>query len=577
MFFLTVIEKNSGENDQGVIRCFKYWLRLVKWTCVAKAMTLPSIVGSRDQVVHGCCSDDNGNPRMYIRMVSNINSGIVSSITTDPPQVQEAIGKKVGVFLHNIGTFTGGIIIGVISCWQIALLILGTLPLMTITSGIYGLVYRRLTIKGMSLYSHVGSVIQEILFVRGKIRFQNVTFYYPSHPNISIFSNLSFTIPAHKIMALLGSSGSGKDFGVITSFGFFTSLAATMNLCEILFDGEYIKTLNLRWYRMQVGWVSQEPILFCSSIRENILGWLPIFHSDLASLFIDNPVLRDVVYKLTILLAFTILLNSIQPVLIGVAVGSGWQTFIAYVNIGIWVGMIFRTAVQTIVLIFITWFWTCVSILLAIYSAAMVVIYNGNMEGYHSVMQLISLVLSIAVRQSFPENAPILGFIREVPSRKGRVQSLISEQTYSEYVVNSLKTFGLAGLNFIRKHAEEMVDEADNHTRLRKFDMVFPAMLNDVKSLGLDLLYELPIMKQIAHKREAKLKEITIDVLHSVPIALLPSLEGLQDLVLDCVKIKIYLFGATSSFVWTKGVTTSGSHLGFRPSEGLTVKMVLET
>eukprot|EP01018_Ginkgo_biloba_P040417 Gb_00275 [translate_table: standard] len=51
---------------------FKYWLRLVKWTCVAKAMTLPSIVGSRDQVVHGCCSDDNGSPRMYICMVNGL-------------------------------------------------------------------------------------------------------------------------------------------------------------------------------------------------------------------------------------------------------------------------------------------------------------------------------------------------------------------------------------------------------------------------------------------------------------------------------------------------------------------------
>eukprot|EP01018_Ginkgo_biloba_P007370 Gb_04021 [translate_table: standard] len=51
---------------------FKYWLRLVKWTCVAKAMTLPSTVGSRDQVVRGCCSDDNGNPRMYICMVQHL-------------------------------------------------------------------------------------------------------------------------------------------------------------------------------------------------------------------------------------------------------------------------------------------------------------------------------------------------------------------------------------------------------------------------------------------------------------------------------------------------------------------------
>eukprot|EP01018_Ginkgo_biloba_P030772 Gb_17568 [translate_table: standard] len=35
-------------------------------------MTLPSTVDSRDQVVHGCCLDDNGSPRTYIRMVQHL-------------------------------------------------------------------------------------------------------------------------------------------------------------------------------------------------------------------------------------------------------------------------------------------------------------------------------------------------------------------------------------------------------------------------------------------------------------------------------------------------------------------------
>ncbi|CAH2073247.1 unnamed protein product [Thlaspi arvense] len=83
------------------------------------------------------------------------------------------------------------------------------------------------------------------------------------------------------------------------------------------------------------------------------------------------------VNDLSILLAFTILLNSVQPVLSGVAVGSGWQSFVAYINLGcyyfiglplgfvmgwifkssvkgIWAGMIFGgTAIQTLILIFI--------------------------------------------------------------------------------------------------------------------------------------------------------------------------------------------------------------------------------
>ncbi|KMZ58025.1 MATE efflux family protein, expressed [Zostera marina] len=83
------------------------------------------------------------------------------------------------------------------------------------------------------------------------------------------------------------------------------------------------------------------------------------------------------VNKLTWLLAITILLNGVQPVLSGVAVGSGWQAVVAYVNIGtyyligvpiglilgfsfgleiegIWAGMIGGTAIQTLVLTYMT-------------------------------------------------------------------------------------------------------------------------------------------------------------------------------------------------------------------------------
>ncbi|KAM1203708.1 hypothetical protein ACFX15_019142 [Malus domestica] len=78
------------------------------------------------------------------------------------------------------------------------------------------------------------------------------------------------------------------------------------------------------------------------------------------------------------LLAITILLNSVQPVLSGVAVGSGWQAWVAYINLfcyyivglplgfvmewifnlsigGIWGGMIFGgTGLQTLILAIIT-------------------------------------------------------------------------------------------------------------------------------------------------------------------------------------------------------------------------------
>ncbi|CAN6204736.1 unnamed protein product [Urochloa humidicola] len=98
-----------------------------------------------------------------------------------------------------------------------------------------------------------------------------------------------------------------------------------------------------------------------------------IFHDKLAMVFSPSEAVIRAVDNISILLALTILLNGIQPVLSGVAVGSGWQALVAYVNIGsyyligvpfgfllgwgfhhgvqgIWVGMIVGTMVQTLIL-----------------------------------------------------------------------------------------------------------------------------------------------------------------------------------------------------------------------------------
>ncbi|KAG7034218.1 Protein DETOXIFICATION 27 [Cucurbita argyrosperma subsp. argyrosperma] len=59
-----------------------------------------------------------------------------------------------------------------------------------------------------------------------------------------------------------------------------------------------------------------------------------IFHNSFGLIFSSSAVVLQEVDKLTILLALTILFNSIQPVLSGVAVGSGWQSYVAYINLG---------------------------------------------------------------------------------------------------------------------------------------------------------------------------------------------------------------------------------------------------
>ncbi|MCL7038136.1 hypothetical protein MKW94_006457 [Papaver nudicaule] len=90
-----------------------------------------------------------------------------------------------------------------------------------------------------------------------------------------------------------------------------------------------------------------------------------IFHEKLAMIFTLSSAVLGAFDNLAVLLGITILLNSIQPVLSGVAVGSGWQASAAYINIGsyyivglplggIWSGMIAGTAVQTLILVALT-------------------------------------------------------------------------------------------------------------------------------------------------------------------------------------------------------------------------------
>ncbi|GLJ36715.1 hypothetical protein SUGI_0738890 [Cryptomeria japonica] len=108
-----------------------------------------------------------------------------------------------------------------------------------------------------------GDILEQ---VRGEVEFRNVEFAYPSRPEILIFSNFCLTIQPGKTVALVGGSGSGKSTAVALVERFYDPLAG-----QILLDGVDITKLKLKWLRSQIGLVSQEPALFATSIKENIL------------------------------------------------------------------------------------------------------------------------------------------------------------------------------------------------------------------------------------------------------------------------------------------------------------------
>ncbi|KAJ5501929.1 ABC transporter integral membrane type 1 [Penicillium fimorum] len=101
--------------------------------------------------------------------------------------------------------------------------------------------------------------------VEGHIEFRNVKHIYPSRPEVTIMQDVSLTMPAGKTTALVGPSGSGKSTVVGLVERFYLPVGG-----QVFLDGHDIQTLNLRWLRQQISLVSQEPVLFGTTIYQNI-------------------------------------------------------------------------------------------------------------------------------------------------------------------------------------------------------------------------------------------------------------------------------------------------------------------
>ncbi|KAJ3340150.1 Multidrug resistance protein 1 [Entophlyctis luteolus] len=102
--------------------------------------------------------------------------------------------------------------------------------------------------------------------LEGRITFQNVFFHYPSRPDSKIFEDFTFSIEAGKTVAFVGPSGSGKSSTVQLIQRFYDPIGGSVSL-----DGRDLTNLNVRWLRHQIGIVSQEPCLFNTTIKQNIL------------------------------------------------------------------------------------------------------------------------------------------------------------------------------------------------------------------------------------------------------------------------------------------------------------------
>ncbi|XP_006832349.1 PREDICTED: multidrug resistance protein 1-like [Chrysochloris asiatica] len=102
-------------------------------------------------------------------------------------------------------------------------------------------------------------------YIEGNVEFKNVTFSYPSRPSIKILKGLNLKINSGETIALVGSNGSGKS----TAAQLLQRLYDP-NDGSITVDENDIRDLNVRHYRKLIGVVSQEPVLFGTTISNNI-------------------------------------------------------------------------------------------------------------------------------------------------------------------------------------------------------------------------------------------------------------------------------------------------------------------
>lgn len=109
----------------------------------------------------------------------------------------------------------------------------------------------------------------------GRIEAIHVDFTYPSRPDAPILRNYCVTIEAGQTVAFVGASGGGKSTIISLIERFYDPVNGS-----ILLDGRDLRTLNIKWLRSQIGLVSQEPVLFATTIAENIAAGRTDFTRD---------------------------------------------------------------------------------------------------------------------------------------------------------------------------------------------------------------------------------------------------------------------------------------------------------
>ncbi|XP_047064122.1 ABC transporter B family member 15-like [Lolium rigidum] len=222
---------------------------------------------------------------------------VISTISDDADTIQDFIGEKLPMVLANMTLFFGSLAVCFFFSWRLALAGLPLTLLFIVPSVLLGkrlgatageahaasiataLPNLRYFVDATAAAARMRGMIEKLpplqeagkegatmKSVRGGIVFKDVHFSYPSRPDTRVLNGVNLAITEGATVGLVGGSGSGKSTIIALLLRFYSADGG-----EISLDGHEIGTLNVEWLRSQIGLVSQEPVLFATTIKENIL------------------------------------------------------------------------------------------------------------------------------------------------------------------------------------------------------------------------------------------------------------------------------------------------------------------
>ncbi|XP_077454038.1 ATP-dependent translocase ABCB1-like [Stigmatopora argus] len=196
-----------------------------------------------------------------------ISSNIAMGVTFLLIYLSYALAFWYGSTLILSGEYTIGVVLTVLFAVLIGAFALGqTSPnIQSFSSArgaahkVYGIIDNKPSIDS---YSEGGFKPDSIT---GNIEFKNIHFNYPSRPDVKVLNNMSLSVKSGQTIALVGSSGCGKSTTVQLLQRFYDPQEGSISV-----DGHDIRSLNICYLRKMIGVVSQEPVLFATTIAENI-------------------------------------------------------------------------------------------------------------------------------------------------------------------------------------------------------------------------------------------------------------------------------------------------------------------